>query len=383
MPDISYAFSNAVGGPTLHKNIEPLVSDLEALRDARAKIKSALVTSIEEYTQKRENGGRKITPKFWIQGSIAYKTVNAPAHNPPQEVDCDYGVYLPIQFHQKLPPAAAAKAYFNLVEETLRGLTRREQNWEIDFSKTTCVRVSLGKRTHIDLPLYAVPEEGYQRLITEAAKRLDSSMMKIAAASVNENKWLYDLDEVHLAMRDGSWLPSDPIKIREWFENQVAIHRNDLVRLCKYLKAWRDWQWTEKGPTSICLMAGAVANYNGSLNSDHERLESAVESLLVQFRSGTISNPDGGGENLLERLGNDGIKIAIQRLERFHLQVAGARAAGTPLRTSHEMMRQEFGPRFPEYYEDKSTSIRNLVSSAPAQVTSSPRIPSKSTSGQC
>jgi hypothetical protein len=383
MPDISHAFSNAVGQPSLLKNINPGQDDLAALREARGKIRVALIASIEDHTQKKENGGKKITPKFWLQGSLAYNTLNAPAHLPPQEMDCDYGVYLPMRFHQQSPPAAAARSFFDLVESTLTNLVAKEKDWKLDSTKRTCVRVSLGKKTHIDLPLYAVPEEGYQKLITEAAKRLDSSMIKIATGTVNDNKWAYDLDEVHLALRNGTWLQSDPIKIREWFENKVNIHGDELVRLCRYLKAWRDWRWKEKGPTSICLMAGVVETFEQFSTSEHQRLLTAATGLVQRFKSGTISNPDGGGENLLSRLNAGELALAIQYLEQLQSQVTLAMDVNIPARSSHDLMRQEFGPRFPGYYEDKSTPIRDIVTGTPAQATTSLRIPSRNTSGKC
>ncbi|MEX2375435.1 MAG: hypothetical protein WD942_07590 [Dehalococcoidia bacterium] len=39
-----------------------------------------------------------LKPKFKMQGSFAYRTLNDPAHSPPQEIDLDDGVLVPVSF---------------------------------------------------------------------------------------------------------------------------------------------------------------------------------------------------------------------------------------------------------------------------------------------
>jgi len=39
-----------------------------------------------------------LQPKFRMQGSWSYHTLNRATHNPPQEIDLDDGVFLPVSF---------------------------------------------------------------------------------------------------------------------------------------------------------------------------------------------------------------------------------------------------------------------------------------------
>ena len=41
------------------------------------------------------------TPKFKMQGSFSYHTCNQPAHVPPQEIDLDDGLFMPVSYFQK------------------------------------------------------------------------------------------------------------------------------------------------------------------------------------------------------------------------------------------------------------------------------------------
>ncbi|MDE2466681.1 MAG: hypothetical protein KGO02_23640, partial [Alphaproteobacteria bacterium] len=151
-------------------------SDDESLRRAREKIREALRSAFREWERHLSRvelfeGARAKSlgnatlpqPKFRLQGSFAYHTVNDCQQNPPQQIDQDDGVFLPIGFlasKGSVRPAIISKAYFKLVEDALRPLCVRE-GWRLnpERPKDTCVRVEIGPRTHIDLPLYAIRDE--------------------------------------------------------------------------------------------------------------------------------------------------------------------------------------------------------------------------------
>ena len=67
-----------------------------------------------------------------------------------------------------------------------------------------------------------------------------------------------------MATRAGEWKPSDPGAVAQWFRDCSSVHGEQLQRICRYVKAWRDFHWTEGGPSSILLMIlvtqGFVAN---------------------------------------------------------------------------------------------------------------------------
>jgi hypothetical protein len=65
-----------------------------------------------------------------------------------------------------------------------------------------------------------------------------------------------------LAHRDEGWKPSDPRKLEEWFRAAVRQHGEQLRRVCRYLKNWRDNRWEGCRLSSIALMACTVGEGN-------------------------------------------------------------------------------------------------------------------------
>ena len=100
----------------------------QTLRDSRETIRQALRQSMPEWQDlaksQRLVESRHLAlaselpplrPRFRMQGSSVYHTLNVPAHMPPQEVDYDDGVFLPTSFVDgggKVQPLLAAKGYF-------------------------------------------------------------------------------------------------------------------------------------------------------------------------------------------------------------------------------------------------------------------------------
>ena len=111
-------------------------------------------------------------PKFRMQGSMAYDTLNEPARVPPQETDVDDGMFLPVSFFlsggRLSPSVTRNQGLFTLVEAALEPLCRQKK-WALDRSKASCVRVIIGDAAHVDVTLYAVPDKDFQVLV-EAAK---------------------------------------------------------------------------------------------------------------------------------------------------------------------------------------------------------------------
>ncbi len=55
-----------------------------------------------------------------------------------------------------------------------------------------------------------------------------------------EDFWA-EMEDIHLAMRNGEWKKSDPEQVSKWFNDRVTEHGDQLRRVCRYLKAWRDY----------------------------------------------------------------------------------------------------------------------------------------------
>ena len=110
-------------------------------------------------------------PKFAIQGSYIYGTLNAPENPPIQQVDIDLGMYLPFStLGDGVQPKTAAKYYFDQVTSILENyIAVNRKSWVLQ-QKDTCIRIVLDAKTHIDIPLYAVPEGELNRVTEERRK---------------------------------------------------------------------------------------------------------------------------------------------------------------------------------------------------------------------
>ena len=204
-------------------------------------------------------------PKFRLQGSFQYGTANDCQINPPQEIDQDDGMFLPVSFFETQfgpRPIVASEAYFALVEKALRPLADRE-GWVIDKDKDTCVRICLSERLHMDLPLYVVADGAFSVLAKADAR----------ARLLNEDSFRHEAelsdgvynnlghDQILLAHRKRRWIESDPRTLEKWFSNAVSLHGSILRRLSRGYKGMRDAHEMDDALGSICIMVGTVEAY--------------------------------------------------------------------------------------------------------------------------
>jgi len=331
-----------------------------------------------------------LRPKFRMQGSSVYHTLNFPAHLPPQEVDFDDGVFLPTSFVNgggSNRPVVASKGYFAMVEQILGPLCA-ECGWQLDTSKSSCVRVRIDAEAHVDLALYAIPDEEFTKLAEaralalaargQAALELDFELADEVYRGLLEKR-------IMLAHRNNGWIESDPREIENWFLGAIADHGEAVRRVCRYLKGWRDFQWMQGGPSSITLMACVVAVYDelkGPLpeNRDDLALQAVADRLEALF-SQAIPNPVLPDQQLDEDWS------AEQRLD-FKARARGLKTKiDTVLnRTYHKAvaiveLREGFGGRIPndELLIDVESEERRVRAYASAVVTA-PAVP-RTTSG--
>lgn len=279
------AFENS-GTESYRKNLNPPDREINELRDARDKVRQTLKMAFSEWERRIDpiylfdsavvasfaEGMPKprLSPKFRGQGSYVYHTLNQPAHNPPQEMDFDDGMFLPSSFisqNGNAHPIVASDGYFKLVEEALAPLCRRE-GWTLnpERARPSCVRVSLNNgRSHLDIALYAIPDDEFEVLVEKAAKSANVSF----ADSRDAGEYLFDsvyetipLDEIMLAHRDEGWKISDPRKLENWFVQAVKRHDEQVRRVSRYLKGWRDQTWFSCRLSSIALMACVVRYFD-------------------------------------------------------------------------------------------------------------------------
>lgn len=229
-----------------------------------------------------------LRPKFRGQGSYKYGTMNEPAHQPPQQVDFDDGVFLPTSFVrlrgglEPASPIVTSDGYFRLVERILAPLCEKN-GWELDTSKPSCVRIVIDDSTHLDFALYAVPDEEFAGM-TETAMQKAELAQDERALRINEKVYReLDPNQIMLAHRTEGWKESDPRQLEEWFQGAVDTHGEQIRRVCRYLKAWRDFNWAEGCKlSSITLMACTVAAFDAVKGSINDKRDDAA--LLIVAR---------------------------------------------------------------------------------------------------
>lgn len=273
------------------------------LDSAVLKVKAALTPSLRLLAEKAGVEPQYRAPKYRLQGSKVYQTQNAPAHAPQQQVDVDLGVYLSASFLDtmsgndgetiKVPAKHIAKLYFEAVDAALRKLCKVEGWAYVDGQnkKDTCCRIDLspkGVHAHIDVPLYAMPNQEFERLAKAAT--LDQRGMAFEALArsdvgdqIDEEGW-DQLEVVVMATRKGEWSESDVQKVIVHFKNASAAigHPRILRRLWRYTKAWRDFTWQGgPSPSSILLMEAIVRIFEEDKNLTAELFGAGRDDRLL------------------------------------------------------------------------------------------------------
>ncbi|GLQ87707.1 CBASS cGAMP synthase [Dyella flagellata] len=314
--------------------IEPTDHQRKTLQDARTLIRDHLRAKIRHATKAELQMDRMVEPRFRTQGSWRYKTCIQPAQAP-QEMDWDFGVYLPVTvWTEKGPPHRMAKVYFDLVERALSDLCATHR-WELNSSKDTCVRVKIAPWGHIDVPLYAAPIEKFEKIVELAkleARKAFGQYSDSAAfdESFDETAAFWDeMDEIHLATRSGEWKPSDSDALAKWILDRFDEHGPQLRRVCRYLKAWRDFHWKAGGPSSVLLMVIAAQSFQPFERRDDLALEATAKKLAISLR-GDVHEPgvDSGKENF-NPLNGPERRVAADLAERLSSTLRTARHYAT------------------------------------------------------
>ena len=364
MLNLSSLFFTVTDESCMHGNLDLTPEQRTFIASVRTEVRNCLRTGIPYVL--RENGYTEDVPqpRFFTQGSWAYKTLNVPAHLPPQQADVDDGCYLPLSFvSQERRPSIAAKVFFAAAEASLKPLVAVKR-WKLVTDKPTCIRIVISVNAHIDIPLYAIPDQEFIQL-TEKSRRYGYKSLTEALSFAAQDTWtMLPPDKVLLAHREYDWISSDPRPIKDWFLSEVAAKGEQLRRVVRYLKAFRDWRWTSGGPASILLMAAATPLFEKRNRRDDLALLHIVTALPAQLRAG-VNNPVEASESLTERLGEAGVEEAAKAFEEFEEMLRGAIHASDPPQAC-TWMQQEFGPRFPnEPNRINVVSVADTIIAAP------------------
>lgn len=277
-----------------------------AKRDIRSAIRAA-ATSIQlndaawepEFASRAARNRPSVGPRFFTQGSVAYNLLVDPCQSPPQQLDLDDGMYVRVEFLNGRP-ALVARALFEMVEAALAPLCRA-RGWILNPppAKSTCVRVQISRDSHIDIPIYSAPSETVETLSFNSVS-LQKSM--VDARSGREYARLPS-DEIMLANRDGTWQPSDPLKLHEWVDACAERYGEEFRRACRYIKGWRDFAWKGCCLSSIAIMAGVATAFD-ELQGAHRRMADdelvyEIAQRLPAIFEGTLLNPAYPGKSIV------------------------------------------------------------------------------------
>ncbi len=236
-------------------------------------------------------------PRFRWQGSMAYRTDVDPAHKPPQQIDLDDGLFLPTSFIQKgegHTPAVKSRGLFTLVERILEPFCSI-RGWKI-LQKSTCVRIVLCGESHIDLPLYSIPDKDFHKVVEERALKSDQARTIFDSIILDEQVYQkIEWDKIQLAHREKGWIESDPRKLETWVSDAKGRHGALFRDLTRLIKGWRDHTFLNGGPSSILLMAclDHILNEKGRMLSE-SRIDQALLAVaqeLPNLLSNDVPNP--------------------------------------------------------------------------------------------
>jgi hypothetical protein len=350
--------------------LRPTKEQVQKLRSCQEKIRDCLTEALSSFYRQ--------DPKFRVQGSWAYGTCNQPAHLG-QEMDLDYGAYLPSSVFSTERSPEEAKAYFNVAYDALSELCE-DEGWKIDDTKDMCLRLcKVMENAHIDVPLYAVPNDMFDDLKenhlmscdaiykSEAARVAASSRLALESyggqmltESVRAKEIdLENIQMIHMAKKDGEWKPSDCEKVRQWFLQKCAEHPNNgqqLKAIVRYLKGWRDQHWDKGGPTSILLMIITVQHYKYVESRDDQALFSVTKNLAASLEKDVYESIDGhetenfNKSNAQQRIEN------TNKAKDLHTLVQQSLLAQEK-EQSVDHLRVSFGRRLPDEPQLVSTQV--------------------------
>lgn len=411
MKNISTLFYDEAGGESLLSAISLKKRQKGKLLTARQKIRHRLEDRLPGILDEkvRESGIGSISPfpkpRFFTQGSFASNTVNDPCRKPPQQADLDDGLYLPYSTVGDAPPAEMSKILFDAVADVLGEMAKLAQHegWELDTGNGNCVRMILAEDMHIDVPIYSIPDEEFagledsndaalMKLVEDNSSfvalksRIESgvslesyNILDSAYDSLGEDLYIEFMerygesleiealeawenmptDKVLMASRDSGWQSKDPRPILDWFSDRIQVKGSQLLRIVRYLKAWRDYQiWPQDDPKSILLMVAAEKAFAGTYfnngTGSAERDDLALLAVLKEMPNilkGELLNPsmEDEEEDLAKKLDKKGIRYdVIARLEKFAHDLEMALSQNGHPDESIRLVRNHIGDRFPD-----------------------------------
>ncbi len=310
MADCSAAFAS------FHQAISLTKTEKRFLRSARSAITKKLIAFF---------ASRERCPKieFKVQGSFSMGTIVRPLDG---DFDIDIGIYL-LNYGNWQHNWPKPEAVSQWLVTALSGHTSLQP-----VNKRNCVRIHYKPRAgtknfigyHVDLPIYIEYESFFGKYTR--------------IGITGEKQWNHK---------------SDPIGFTKWFFEESQKNKGDvnqLTRLVKYIKAWKDYSSNgTKFPSGMALTILMAKQYQPHKRDDVAfalTIKEAWAILYGFFGLETITSPVVPHNNLLSRLTRnqkDNFQAALTRLKDLSGKAVNTENAIEAM----ECWQQCFGSRMP------------------------------------
>lgn len=243
-------------------------------------------------------------PNFCWQGSFSMKTTVNPIRG--DEYDLDDGVYLNGYEDTEVEDFPLVCDVHQWLVDAVTGHTKADP-----IDKNSCVRVTYAAGYHIDYPSYII----------------------------HDNK-------AYLSHKKLGWIVSDPKAMRNWFIKRVQLHGEQLRRIVKYLKAWKDYQELPLQGIEVTILAAdhCVTCDSRDDLALYQTVTSILSALQCQF---SCVKPVDPGEDLFADANDEKKRNVLNGLS--NLQSALKKAIDEENEEyASEYMIAAFGDRFPK-----------------------------------
>lgn len=285
-------------------NLFESFNDSITLSDAKTNNLRTSRNALRKVIKEWFSDNKKQQPKFCWQGSFAMKTTVNPVGS--SDYDIDDGVYLSGYSDVDCSEWPATSTVHTWVKNAVDGQTK-----ESPVNKDTCIRVVYASGYHIDLPIYI------------------------------ENN-----GSIYLAHKTKGWTISDPKAFKDWFIQKVKDNDEQLRRLVKYLKAWKDYKSVPlKGIEITILVSDNFCIYEGH---DEKSLRDTVKAIINSLEASfTCYKPVAPYENLFSGFSESKKNSILNSLRSLKKALDSAISEEDALTASNYMI-DEFGSRFPK-----------------------------------
>jgi hypothetical protein len=298
-----------------HEKIYLHSDSKKTLRKSRNAIRNKIIKHFNEVLKISQ-------PKFYGQGSYMMNTTVTPIDG---EYDIDDGIYL---------------QHLNGVTEKDWPTPTKVHNWIVDavdghtttppVDKNTCVRVIYKSEYHVDLPIYVMSG-----------------------------------DHPKLSHKSKGWIDSDPKLLTDWFNGKASERGEQLKRIVRYFKAWKDFKDGDPKLPSGMILTILAENYFVADDNDDASLAATAKSIHDNLSSVfSLIRPVFPSEELISDWSTTRQDNFLTKLNYLIKKAAEALETEDKTTASQKWIKV-FGSRFPEYDppEEESTASK---SAAPA-----------------